>query len=336
LLTVSLASQLIPNNFTCSVNGILATQQRKDYSLFGVKLTERCWNSDKYRYGFNNQESDTEINGDGNTYAFDYRIHDARLGRFMSIDPLSATYPFNSPYAFCENRVIDGRDLEGLEYVDADAAAPNFYNITSYGHPDNGFKAWMGKGFDFFKNKKSDCLTSCLIVYANANDVVANYLKSMPISPFPIIDFFKHKGKYKESGQHHSFIPPAEIQSAKAGDILYIELPGSFEEGAVDHAIIISSDPLYSDDGLTMTMEVHTTGGKDSKNFGVNNYTFTRQSKDSNVWSWMSDIGQDTGGTILGAFRVDQAAIMEEHDLMTPQEMPLIKNFTLPTPEISN
>ena len=33
------------------------------------------------------------------------------------MDPLAAKYPWNSPYAFSENRVIDGVELEGLEYV---------------------------------------------------------------------------------------------------------------------------------------------------------------------------------------------------------------------------
>lgn len=35
----------------------------------------------------------------------------------MSIDPLASKFAHNSPYAFSENRVIDGRELEGAEYV---------------------------------------------------------------------------------------------------------------------------------------------------------------------------------------------------------------------------
>lgn len=41
----------------------------------------------------------------------------------MSLDPLSTQYPHNSPYAFAENRVIDGIKLEGLEYLDKDKVA---------------------------------------------------------------------------------------------------------------------------------------------------------------------------------------------------------------------
>ena len=60
---------------------------------------------------------DNEVKGTGNSINYKYRIHDPRLGRFLSIDPLVAKYPWNSPYAFSENRVIDGVELEGLEVI---------------------------------------------------------------------------------------------------------------------------------------------------------------------------------------------------------------------------
>jgi hypothetical protein len=48
---------------------------------------------------------------------YKYRMHDPRIGRFFAVDPLSGSYPYNSPYAFSENRVIDMIELEGLETV---------------------------------------------------------------------------------------------------------------------------------------------------------------------------------------------------------------------------
>ena len=56
-----------------------------------------------YKYGFNNQEKEGEL---GEYYSFEYRVHDARLGRFLSVDPLAPEYPWNSTYAFAENQVI--------------------------------------------------------------------------------------------------------------------------------------------------------------------------------------------------------------------------------------
>jgi RHS repeat-associated protein len=74
-------------------------------------------NSESSRYGFQGQEMDNEIKGNGNSVNYKYRMHDPRLGRFFSTDPLEAEYSHNSPYAFSENRVIDGIELEGLEVV---------------------------------------------------------------------------------------------------------------------------------------------------------------------------------------------------------------------------
>ena len=67
------------------------------------------------RYLFQGQEMDDEVKGDGNSVNFEYRMHDPRLGRFFAVDPLSNSYPWNSPYSFSENEVIHMIELEGLE-----------------------------------------------------------------------------------------------------------------------------------------------------------------------------------------------------------------------------
>jgi hypothetical protein len=59
---------------------------------------------------------DNELKGEGNSLNYTFRMHDPRIGRFFATDPLFADYPHNSPYAFSENRVIDGVELEGLEF----------------------------------------------------------------------------------------------------------------------------------------------------------------------------------------------------------------------------
>lgn len=90
-----------------------------NYYPFGMLQPDRVADPEKYRYGFQGQEMDNEIKGTGNSINYKYRVHDPRIGRFLSIDPLTKDYPHNSPYAFSENRVIDGVELEGLEIVDS-------------------------------------------------------------------------------------------------------------------------------------------------------------------------------------------------------------------------
>ena len=66
-----------------------------------------------YKYKYQEQERQDELNL--NWDSFKYRNYDYALGRFMSIDPLAEKYPYNSTYAFQENKMGLGRELEGLE-----------------------------------------------------------------------------------------------------------------------------------------------------------------------------------------------------------------------------
>jgi RHS repeat-associated protein len=84
-----------------------------DYSPFGVELANRSWSIEEYRSGFQKQEKDKEL-WEGAMY-YKYRVEDPRLGRFFSVDPLYAKYPYNSNYAFSENKLINGVEIEGLE-----------------------------------------------------------------------------------------------------------------------------------------------------------------------------------------------------------------------------
>ena len=62
-----------------------------------------------------------------------------QVTRFFARDPLADSYAWNSPYAFSENRVIDGTELEGLEWdvVKRDLAA--FKDLFT---PDSYRRLW--------------------------------------------------------------------------------------------------------------------------------------------------------------------------------------------------
>ena len=72
-------------------------------------------------------------------------MHDARLGRFWSVDPLTAKYPWNSTYAFAENSPIGFLELEGLEAVARPARnAPNTRPVF-YGRNNNYARTELGR-----------------------------------------------------------------------------------------------------------------------------------------------------------------------------------------------
>ncbi|MBU2019658.1 MAG: hypothetical protein KJ941_08430 [Bacteroidetes bacterium] len=87
-----------------------------DYSPFGVQLDGRT-QGNQGRFGFQGQESDDEIKGNGNSVNYKYRMHDPRVGRFFAVDPLADKYPHYSTYGFSGNHVINSVELEGLEDV---------------------------------------------------------------------------------------------------------------------------------------------------------------------------------------------------------------------------
>lgn len=84
-------------------------------------------------------------------------MHDPRIGRFFAPDPLFRSYPHNSPYAFSENRVIDGVELEGLEYYSIhinrspDLSKPfnkSLIKIVSYRGTEKGYGP-KGPGIEY-------------------------------------------------------------------------------------------------------------------------------------------------------------------------------------------
>ncbi|WP_051884541.1 DUF6443 domain-containing protein [Chryseobacterium luteum] len=48
-------------------------------------------------------------------YSYKWRNYMPDVGRFFNVDPLSEAYAYQSHYNFSENRVIDAREIEGLE-----------------------------------------------------------------------------------------------------------------------------------------------------------------------------------------------------------------------------
>lgn len=100
---------------------------------------------DSYRFGFNGVEKNNEVVGEGNNYEFKFRVYDSRLGKFLSVDPLTKSYPWNSPYAFAENDVIRSIDLEGLEkYI---VHFRSFAPWSSFGDMGGGGYSGDNRGF---------------------------------------------------------------------------------------------------------------------------------------------------------------------------------------------
>lgn len=69
--------------------------------------------SPNYAYTFQGQEKQE----DSGWSSFKWRNYDPTMGRFFNIDPLAEKFPHNSTYAFQENMIGKGIELEGLELL---------------------------------------------------------------------------------------------------------------------------------------------------------------------------------------------------------------------------
>ena len=86
------------------------------YYPFGMVMPGRTFSSNQYRYGFNGKEKDEPgMGGGGSTYDYGFRIYNPQIARFLSVDPLSKSYPWYTPYQFAGNKPIVAIDLDGLE-----------------------------------------------------------------------------------------------------------------------------------------------------------------------------------------------------------------------------
>jgi len=70
-----------------------------------------------YRYCFNGTEMGNDMSDGkvGAVYDYGFRIYDSRIAKFLSVDPLTGSYPWYTPYQFAGNKPIEAIDLDGLE-----------------------------------------------------------------------------------------------------------------------------------------------------------------------------------------------------------------------------
>ncbi|MGD1845484.1 MAG: RHS repeat-associated core domain-containing protein [Salibacteraceae bacterium] len=90
-----------------------------------------------YRYAYNGMEKDDEAKGGGNSYTTMFRQHDPRLGRWLSLDPLSAKFPWQSAYVAMDNNPVVFNDPFGLEATGGGSHGKRVDQYQQQGTPIN-------------------------------------------------------------------------------------------------------------------------------------------------------------------------------------------------------
>ncbi len=126
-----------------------------------------------YKYKFQGQERQDELGL--NWDSFKWRNYDYAIGRFMNIDPLTEEYHTWSPYVFSGNRVIDARELEGLEphsvHKTLDEAAINF--VSQYNGLSIRMKGEIGTNF-YSKVVNNETVYSYTLPVGSPNNAIVD------------------------------------------------------------------------------------------------------------------------------------------------------------------
>ncbi len=101
-----------------------------------------------YRYGFQGQEKDDELKGEGNSLNYTFRMHDPRVGRFFAVDPLIHKYPHYTAYSFSGNKVVEYVELEGQEEIKAVLSRSDLFSYFEF-----DIDTQKGKVLNFTKGK---------------------------------------------------------------------------------------------------------------------------------------------------------------------------------------
>ncbi|AXG69193.1 RHS repeat-associated core domain protein [Kordia sp. SMS9] len=101
---------------------------KTDYYPFGMPMPNRHV-GDGYRYAYQGQEKDPETNME----AFELRLWDSRIGRWLTTDPYNQ---FHSPYLGMGNNPINGIDPDGGKFFD-------WYEILDSDGNETGRIVWL-------------------------------------------------------------------------------------------------------------------------------------------------------------------------------------------------
>jgi RHS repeat-associated protein len=143
--------------------------QASDYYPFGSEMPGRKYENsvflgtNRYRYGFNGKELDKSGEfGSLTHYDYGFRIYNPSIGKFLSVDPLTKSYPWYTPYQFAGNMPIWASDLDGLE--------------PDLKHKGNSQTV---NGVDYHKNGSDWIISKLNISYSDFEKALANITRTL-------------------------------------------------------------------------------------------------------------------------------------------------------------
>ncbi|MEN0050627.1 MAG: RHS repeat-associated core domain-containing protein, partial [Bacteroidota bacterium] len=172
----TLADHLGNNRVTFKDDGMGVAEviDENHYYPFGMlieELTDRMNPTDN-DYLYNGKELDEEFGLDLHHYGF--RLYDASIARFSSVDPIAEDFAFVSPFNYAENEPIANIDLHGLQSLHNAAARgleDRLKSISSY--VENKFNQFFGTSSKKINIQKDNSPTFVKVNFEASGKVVA-------------------------------------------------------------------------------------------------------------------------------------------------------------------
>ncbi len=206
-----------------------------DYYPFGLSVEGRTYEpvvggsayADvivEYRYGFNGKEHDLSWGGLG-IQDYGCRLYVPGTGRFLSVDPLTASYPWYTPYQFAGNKPIIAIDLDGGEEkitvhyqeacctgaeglfrtVKTETQIASQMSFTGE-HRKAAVHAWFTSGTTSEQNRRAN---SHMHVYVVAGDKPGEYnIREAIYKDYPMLEKYRDGG-YGSENPNESMVPAA-------------------------------------------------------------------------------------------------------------------------------
>ncbi len=144
-----------------------------------ISQSEIIKESNYYPFGLEHKGYNNVINGVENNYKtyqgqeltkdldynmleFKYRHYDPAIARFVTIDPLASNYEYNSTYAFQENKLGMGVELEGLELSSQRSKDGKSVTLTYRVKSVNNSNILTGKQFNTLVSARASQTASSL------------------------------------------------------------------------------------------------------------------------------------------------------------------------------
>lgn len=245
------------------------------------------------------------------------RIYDPRIGRFLSVDPITESYPQLSPYQFGSNRPIDGVDFDGLEWIpyrkwtqdyDKGGVAAIFANVTTntvlgavnavagVGMGAKNGAVYLYKAFTGKVNPKADATTA----YNNAKSKVSSFVSqpngkiakdvlnsaTSPEAYGAAVGFLSLGGGNLTKGWGGKALSSAESYIAKSFDTIIKGAKNITKNGALETNLLVEGSATEAFGGLMakygktvddLTMQATKQGSSASFSVGNESYTFYNQ-----------------------------------------------------------